>query len=217
MRSREEILRDAKTVYDFHADCGPAFDRADVILAAGSHDLRVPRHAAALFLAGAAPRLVCSGGLGKVTDGLWRAPEGDVFAAECRALGVPTERIIVERQARNTGENFTRSRVLLEGLGIRPETGIIVCKPYMAKRAWATAACQWGEVRWSVSVPDIPFEEYPNADCPLEQEIALMVGDLQRLRRYAERGFQLPVPVPEAIWQAGQRLAADGYDRYVIG
>ena len=41
MRSREEILRDAELLYRFHADCGEAPEKADLLLAAGSHDLRV--------------------------------------------------------------------------------------------------------------------------------------------------------------------------------
>ena len=42
-----------------------------------------------------------------------------------------------------------------------------------------------------------------------------MVGDLQRLRVYAGR-FQTPVEVPEALWEACLRLAADGYDRFFL-
>lgn len=216
MRSREEMLHDAKTLYDFHADCGPSFAQADLILAAGSHDLRVPRYAAKLFLDGAAPLLVCSGGLGKVTEGLWQETEGELFARECEALGVPAERIIVEAQGTNTGENFTRSRALLEARGIFPKTGILVCKPYMSKRCLATGRRQWAQVDWRVSAPPISFEDYANEDCPLEQEIQLMVGDLQRLRVYAEQGFQAPTPVPEEIWQCYERLVKDGFDRYVI-
>ena len=96
------------------------------------------------------------------------------------------------------------------------ESGIIVCKPYMSLRCLATARKQWPELRWAVSPPPIPFADYPNDDCPLEQEIRLMTGDLQRLRVYAELGYQTPVEIPEPVWQAFERLAADGYDRYVL-
>ena len=49
-----------------------------------------------------------------------------------------------------------------------------------------------------------------------EATLNLMVGDLQRLRVYAEKGFQAPVDVPEDVWAAYERLAAAGYDTYVI-
>lgn len=86
----------------------------------------------------------------------------------------------------------------------------------MAKRAWATASKQWPEVRWQVSVPEIPFEEYCTDAESLKREIDLMTGDLQRLILYAEKGFQVPVDVPEHIWCAYERLVADGYDMFVI-
>ena len=216
MRTKDEILRDAELLYRFHADCGAPEKKADLILAAGSHDLRVPRHAAALFLAGAAPRLLCCGGLGKITEGLWPKPEAVLFARECRALGVPADRLLLEDRSTNTGENFRFGRELLLRLGIAAESGIIVCKPYMSRRCLATARRQWPELRWSVDAPRIPFSEYCGGESPLEQEIELMTGDLQRLRVYAVRGYQVPVEIPEEVWRAYERLAADGFDRYVI-
>lgn len=208
--------RDARALYEFLSDCAPRPDHADLLLAAGSHDLRVPEHAARLYRAGAAPLLVCTGGYGKVTDGLFRRPEAEVFAGRCRECGVPDEALILECTATNTGENFTRSRDLLASRGVFPRTGIAVCKPYMARRVWATGTCQWPQVRWYVAVPPVPFEAYLSGDTDPEREIRLMVGDLQRLRVYAERGFQAPVEVPEPVWAAYERLVRDGFDAYVI-
>ena len=216
IRSREEILDDAKKLYEFHSETTGEPVQADIILAAGSHDLRVPEYAARLFLEGVAPTVICSGGFGKITDELWSVPEGDVFAGRCIACGVPEDRILVEREATNTGENFSLSKKLCANAGLHPQTGVIVCKPYMAKRAWATGSKQWPEVRWQVRFPEIPFEEYCADDESLEREINLMTGDLQRLILYAEKGFQFPVDVPEHIWEAYERLVDDGYDMFVI-
>lgn len=216
MRSREEILNDAKKLYEFLSETENVAVQADIILVAGSHDLRVPEHAARLFLKGAAPTVICSGGFGKITDGLWSVPEGDVFAERCIACGVPEDHILVEREAKNTGDNFTLSRKLCSNIGLHPQTGVIVCKPYMAKRAWATGSKQWQEVQWQVQVPKIPFEAYWTDEESMEREINLMTGDLQRLTVYAEKGFQVPVDVPEPIWAAYERLVKDGYDRFVI-
>ena len=216
MRSREEILADAKVIYDFLADVPPAPEKADIILAAGSHDLRGAEHAAKLFLKGVAPLIICSGGYGKMTEGMFKKPEGELFAERCVALGVPEEKIIIENRATNTGENFTFSHRLVSELGIVPKTGIATCKPYMAKRTWASGTKQWGEVQWFVSVPPLSFEEYPTEKTPLESTIQLMTGDLQRLRVYAEKGFQAPVEVPDDIWEVNERLIRDGYNLYAI-
>lgn len=215
-RSQEEQLADARKLYEFHSETDNSEVHADFILAAGSHDLRVADHAAQLFNEGCAPLLVCSGGYGKVTSGIWANPEAVVYAERCRELGVPCESIVVETSARNTGDNFTFTKRLLADRAIFPTTGIIVCKPYMAKRAWATGSKQWREVLWFVRPPQISFEDYPDDDTPLHRMINLMVGDLQRLKTYADKGFQVPVPVPEAVWAAHHRLVCDGYTDYLV-
>lgn len=210
-RITEQSRRDAQRLYDFMSDCsGPA--EADFILVLGCHDLRVPDHAAELFLSGAAPLVLCTGGYGKMTEGQFQAPEGVLFARRCVEKGVPPDAILVEDRATNTGENFALSRALLSG----KKTGIAVCKPYMAKRALATGKKQWPEIQWSVSTPQIPFAQYAPDDAALIPEIELMTGDLQRLELYAQRGFQAPTFVPEEVWSAWRRLVDAGFNRYVI-
>ena len=211
---KNDVFLAAKRLYDFMSACPPCPDRADVILALGSHDLRVPDHAAGLFLAGAAPIIICSGGYGKMTEGAFPKPEGVLFAERCMKLGVPEGCVLIEDRAANTGENFSLSRRLAQGLELK--TGIAVCKPYMAKRALATGGKQWPEVRWSVSVPSIPFERYVPDETAMKAEIELMAGDFQRLRIYAEKGFQLPVQIPDDAETAWEQLVRAGYDRYIL-
>ena len=211
---KNDVFLAAKRLYDFMSACPPCPGRADVILALGSHDLRVPDHAASLYLAGASPIIICSGGYGKMTEGAFPKPEGVLFAEQCRQKGIPEDRILIEDKATNTGENFSFSKRLTQGRAFK--TGIAVCKPYMAKRAWATGTMQWPEIQWSVSVPLIPFAQYAPDEAALIPEIELMVGDLQRLQVYAEKGYQAPVNVPNDIWSAWRLLVKTGFDRYVL-
>ena len=169
---RKIDLEDAERLYVFLSDC-PRAGTADFLLGLGCHDLRVPEHAAALYLSGAAPLILCTGGYGKMTEGTLPMPEGVLFAQRCRELGVPEDAIRIEDRATNTGENFTLSRALVSG----KTTGIAVCKPYMAKRALATGQKQWPEIQWSVSTPDIPFDQYASEEATMAAEIELMVGD----------------------------------------
>ena len=214
--SNTRIRQDAEQVYNFLAETDPLPERADFILAAGTYDLRVADHAARLFLDGYAPLIVCSGGFGKLTSQLFHQPEAELFAARCRRLGVPEDCILTEPRATNTGENFTYSRELLEARSIMPQTGIVACKPYMARRVWATGTKQWPEVRWFPCGMPLSLEEYLTDEVTWEETVPLMVGDLQRLRVYEEMGYQVHVEVPDDVWQAYERLAAAGYDRYVI-
>ena len=208
-------MRDAALLFDFLSAAPPAPERADMILVLGNHELRVPEYAAALWHRGAAPLVVCSGGFGKLTADRWTEPEAVVFARRCEELGVPRERIRTETRSTNTGENFLFTRAMLEAEGLSPRSGLIVTKPYMAKRALATAAVRWPELRWAVGTPAVTFADYfPGG--PGEEELAVMVGDLQRLRVYADCGFQAPVEVPEPVWAAFERLAAEGCDSHVI-
>lgn len=215
MRELEDRLRDARALFAFLSEPEAPPSRAELVLAMGSQDLNVAGTAVRAFHETRADWLVCSGGFGKDTSGLFPQPEGVLYARHCRNAGVPAERLIVEGRASNSGENFQFSKRLLDERGIRPDTGVIACKPYMAKRARAAGEKQWPEVRWSVFPHFITFEEYLAQGNDMTEVLHLMVGDLQRLRVYSGR-FQAPVEVPDSIWLAYERLAADGYDRFVI-
>lgn len=215
MRGPDERLRDAQTLFSFLSEPEAPPEKADFVLAMGSQDLRVAETAARAFFRTRADWLVCSGGFGKDTAGVLPQPEGLLYARRCLRAGVPEARLIVEDRATNSGENFRFSRRLLEARGIRPAAGVIACKPYMARRARAAGEMQWPEVRWAVFPHETGFTEYlAQGNDPVEV-LNLMVGDLQRLRVYAG-SFQVPVEVPDAVWSAFERLAADGYDRFVI-
>ena len=130
----QDILLAAKRLYDFMSACPPCPDRADVILALGSHDLRVPDHAAGLYLAGAAPIIICSGGYGKMTEGTFPKPEGVLFAERCIASGVPEGCVLIEDKATNTGENFSLSGRLAQA--------------EKSKRALPSASPTWRSAPW---------------------------------------------------------------------
>lgn len=215
MRSLEARLRDGQTLFAFLSEAEPPPERTDFVLAMGSQDLNVADTAVRAFYETQAEWLVCSGGFGKDTATLFHQPEGVLYAQRCQSAGVPARRLIVEDRASNSGENFLFSRRLLEKQDIFPVIGVIACKPYMARRAWAAGTKQWPEVSWSVFPHSICLTDYLDQGNNLAAVLNLMTGDLQRLRVYSGR-FQAPVEVPEHIWAAYQRLAADGYDRFVI-
>jgi uncharacterized SAM-binding protein YcdF (DUF218 family) len=211
----QQIIADAKILWDFHSVKKASASKCDLLLALGSHDLRVAARAADLMLAGAASIMVASGGFGRVTAGVWSRPEGEIFTDIARRAGVPEDVMIAETSAKNTGENITFTRILLQSREIPAETAILVTKPYMKRRALATAQKQWPEVHWYVDSPIVKFEEYPTEDTSLRLLIELMVGDLHRLEVYPDKGHQVPVKIPVDVRDAWRRLMQVGFGRFV--
>lgn len=212
----EGVRRHARVLWDYHNLHSDMPNRADFILAMGSHDLRVAERAAELMLSEIADVLVTSGGSGKVTGDLWAKSEGELFAEVARQLGVPATAILIENHAKHTGENITLARNLLLSHGLPATAGIIVAKPYMKRRSLATALKQWPSVEWFVDGPQLSFEEYPSPEVPERRMIELMVGDLQRIDVYAQQGLQVEMAIPAVVRAAYEELVRLGFDRFVI-
>ncbi|MCU0354632.1 MAG: YdcF family protein [Cytophagales bacterium] len=212
-----ETLALAKTVWDYH-HVNHTLEPADCILALGSHDTRVAERAARLMLDGYAPLLVFSGGLGRLTEGLFAEPEADLFARIAREMGVPPEKILAENRSTNTGQNIALTYTLLQRHGVSVRRLILVQKPYMERRALATFEKQWpGEaVDIRVTSPQIAFEHYPTAEISMEEVVHIMVGDLQRIMVYPAKGFQTYQPVPAEVQQAYESLIAKGFTGHLM-
>jgi uncharacterized SAM-binding protein YcdF (DUF218 family) len=189
---------------------------ADVILVLGSNDVRVGEHGARLFLRGLAPLMVCSGHVGRLTAGHFEKSEAETFADAAVRLGVPRSAILLEAASTNTGQNVDRSRALLALRGIHPQRVIVVQKPYMERRAWATFKRRWPEPDLQVTSPPISYDDYPTPEIPRHLVIDIMVGDVQRMRVYAECGFQVPQPIPDDVWAAWEELVARGYTGHLV-
>ena len=103
--------------------------------------------------------------------------------------------------------------------GIDPQKFILVQKPYMERRTYATFKQRWPEKDIAVTSPRASFDDYlngyTNKALSSDDVIAIMVGDLQRIRVYAERGWQIPQEIPADVWQAYEQLVAAGYDKYL--
>jgi uncharacterized SAM-binding protein YcdF (DUF218 family) len=212
-----ETLALARTIWEYH-HVNHRLRQADCMLVLGSHDPRVAERGAELMLQGYAPIVIFSGGLGRLTEGLWTEPEADTFAKIARQMGVPEHQILTESRSTNTGENISLSYQLLQNKGIEVARLILVQKPYMERRALATFEKQWPgkPVEIMVTSPQISFEDYPNQDIYLEQVIHIMIGDLQRIRRYPELGFQTYQEIPANVWEAYEQLVEKGFTSHLM-
>jgi uncharacterized SAM-binding protein YcdF (DUF218 family) len=217
MSSRIRAL--AETIWNYHR-LNHTLAPADVILVLCSHDTSVAERGAQLALDGWAPLLIFSGGLGAITKQMWTEPEADQFAAIARRMGVAEERILIENQSTNTGDNITCTQALLAERGLDPQTFIVVQKPYMERRSFATFRQRWPAKTVLVTSPQVSFDDYlanySNASLSVDDVISIMVGDLQRVREYPARGFQIAQDIPDDVWTAYEELVRAGFDRHLI-
>jgi uncharacterized SAM-binding protein YcdF (DUF218 family) len=194
--------------------------RSDAILVLCSHDKVVARRGAQLFLDGWAPLLIFAGGLGAITKHLWSEPEADQFAKIAVDMGVPRESILIENKSTNTGENVRFTKQLLAEKQLDPQSFIVVQKPYMERRSYATFRKVWPEKTVLVTSPQVSLDQYlgqySNETLSRDDIVSIMVGDLQRIRLYPEKGFQIHQDIPDDVWDAYQELVKAGYDRHLL-
>jgi len=215
MMINDTILGLAKRLWDYH-HMDHALEKADCILVLGSHDTRVAKRAAELYLVGWAPMIIFSGGLGNFTKDMWTETEADLFAGIAKKMGVPEENILIENKSTNTGENIRFTQQLLARKNFDMKTFIVVQKPYMERRSYATFKKHWPHKELIVTSPQISFDGYPTEEIPMDRVINIMVGDLQRIKFYPEKGFQIFQEIPPDVWNAYEQLVETGFDKHLM-
>lgn len=215
----DAVFRDLQILWDYmRLDMAP--EPADVIAAFGCYDEQIPLRAAELWKQGLAPVAVFSGGLGRNTQGLFQRSEAERFAAIAVKAGLPESAILLESRSSNSAENFLFTQALLAERNIPARTILAVHKPYMERRVYAAAAVYWPQARFIVTSPQVTAEQHIRAARAAGMTergvIETVVGDVQRMRLYAQRGYQIPQPIPEDVWAAYERLAGAGYTGQLI-
>ncbi|MDP4094917.1 MAG: YdcF family protein [Bacillota bacterium] len=208
----------AKILWEYHL-MQHKIEEADCIIVLGSMDTRVAVKGAELYLKGLAPVIVFSGGLGRLTKGVWDKPEGEVFADIAKDIGVPGDKIIIESESTNTGENIIYTKEKLFERKLIPEKIIAVHKPYMERRTYASISKLWPEVKVMVTSPDLTYKEYckdPPEGLTGDEIINIIVGDLDRIRKYPEKGYQIYQEIPPEVLSAFEKLVELGYTKYLV-
>src|SRR5687767_2388371 len=209
----------AETLWNYHR-INHQVAKADAILVLCSHDERVAERGAQLFLEGWAPLVIFSGGQGAITKALWDEPEADRFARIALSMNVPRECILIEKRSTNTGENIQFTRKLVEEQGLDLHRFILVQKPYMERRSFATFLRYWPGKEVVVTSPQVSFRDYLAAyahrSLSTADVIGIMCGDLQRIKLYPALGYQIAQDIPDEVWSAYEGLVRGGFDKYLI-
>ncbi|MFD6243302.1 MULTISPECIES: YdcF family protein [Streptomyces] len=211
----EEDRRNARLIWGFQ-QMGHSPKRCSVAVGLGSHDLGVAEATADFYLRGLAPLVVFTGATSRTTED--RMPRGEAVHYKERAveMGVPASHILVEPDARNTGENLRFTRQLLEDANVQVASVLLVSKPYEERRAYATARMVWPEVEIVSASAPISYDAYVRAIGDERLVIDMLVGALQRLIIYPEQGFMISQEIPTSVRAAYESLARAGYSTRLL-
>jgi uncharacterized SAM-binding protein YcdF (DUF218 family) len=193
--------------------------RADAILTLGSFDVHAAVHAAALWKAGLAPVIIMSGGVahrGGLLDTDWDRPEARVFADSAIGEGVPADAILLEERAQNTADNFLLSRALARQKGLGLQKLLVVAKPYMTRRGYATGRKAWPEAELVMQCEPIGVADYFAREADPGRTLLALVGDLHRILVYPAMGFQVAQEVPATVVEALRSLVEAGYGARLV-
>lgn len=209
----EHLRADVRTLWDYH-DLRHGPRRSDAGIGLGSRDPGVAVHTAEQFHAGCFPLIVFTGANAPTT--VDRFPRGEAvhYREIALDLGVPDEAILVEPEARHTGENIVFTRRLLAGRGIRSVT--LVTRPYQQRRAYATAKRLWPGVDVVCASKAASFEDHVSGEEDADRVIGMLVGETQRITEYAERGFAIPQRIPPGVERAFGRLVEAGFTQRLV-
>ena len=186
--------------------------KSDAIVICCSYDLRVCDHACELISEGLSEILVISGKSGNWTRHIWNEPESQIFYDRAISNGISEAQILVESKATNFGENISFTKTLIP----QAKTVTFVSKPNSLLRVKLTAEAQWPEVDAHVSCPDIEFPGEVSNIIGVLGVINEMVGDIDRIQKYPELGFQANHSIPDNIFENWEFLVDQGFTYHLM-
>lgn len=175
----QNVAEAVQTVWQYHHMGHDLPKKADGVMCLCSSDLNVAVHAAKIFLSGDYGWLLFSGGIGTGSHSGknmlgWEQPEALVFRDAAIKAGVPDHAIHTEDASTNTGDNVRLSRALILEKGLAHESIVVVQKPFMERRAFATFKKVWPEPDISISSVGSSWDEYVE-NCELDQEMVVNI------------------------------------------
>ncbi len=206
-----KTIENASILWDYMSSFGEVA-RCEALVVCCSYDLRVCDYACELIGLNLADKLVLTGNTGNWTRHLWNRPEAHIFFERAIQNGVTEDRILAEDRATNPGENVIFSRKLLE----TANTVTFLTKPATVLRLKLTVEAQWPDVVAYVSCPKIRFPEGVSNSVGIIGVVNEMVGDVHRIRQYAELGYQSPHELPAHVMEAWSYLVQQGFTNHLV-
>lgn len=208
------LLPAARLIFRFLACRDEQLPKTDAIIGFGHFDNKIALRCGELYQQNLAPRIIFTGGVGAGSADLI-LPEADAFWHELQAVypEIPQSAVICESASSNTGENIQKTKHLLEveypsfrfGGGL--DTAILVASPYRQLRVAQSWKKQVPEVEHWNAPPESDFEcERELFTAKGEDLVRQLVGEMQRIKSYPDKGFMQTVDIPVEIEEAYKYL-----------
>lgn len=212
---QNKVLKDANLLWQYHCkiDNISKVDYPRLIIGLGSYDLRVAEYCAQLYIDGLGQCILFTGKSGNWTTGKFTKSEAEIFADIAIDNGVPPDKILIEPEATNIGENIKFSRKCMENSTIQYQEIILVTKPNTTRRAFATFKAQWSDMPVLLSAPNYSLDN-PAHGFTTNDLIHELVGDLERIILYPSKGFQISQEIPEDVLEVYNSLRKSGFTNH---
>jgi uncharacterized SAM-binding protein YcdF (DUF218 family) len=209
------VYSDAETLYDFN-QMRHELHPCSVGIGLGSHDTDVPIYAAELYHRRLFLLLIFTGANAPTTVNRFPRGEAAHFREIAIEQGVPADAILIETQARHTGENVSRTRDLLREHNVTVNSALVICRPYQQRRAYATFRTVWPDVEVICASRPLSLSDYIATIGDPRFVIDMIVGDTQRVIEYPQAGFSSQQDVPGAVHEAYERLVDGGFTARLV-
>jgi uncharacterized SAM-binding protein YcdF (DUF218 family) len=180
---------------------------ADAAIGFGHFDLKIPQRCGELYINGYARKIIFTGGIGSGTADLGKA-EAVAFREELEQdyPAIPAEAVILETTSTNTSENIQFTARKLAHcypdftFDDQIKKAIIVANAYRQRRVWLTCIKNLPQVAFYNMPPPTTFEKELRLFSERGSDfLELLVGEIDRLIRYAEAGYIVHEAIPQKI------------------
>ena len=209
MTVNDQIIEAAKIIWQWLPISDPV-EQSDMIFILGNSSDQLPHEAAILYKRHLAPLLVISGGRGRISKNDTER-EAYRYTKSLILEDIPSNRIISEDKASNTGENITFAKKLLEDKKLEVRKAIAVTTPVLSRRHKLTLVKLWPSINWTLHTPAVPRFEQLLSSANADVFINLLVGEIDRLQSYPTRGFMDTVSIPRKVAESNDLLKNSGY------
>jgi len=183
-------------------DHGKDLPKTDAVFVFGHVDKRVIQQAIKLFKKGKAEKIIISGGIGtNKRDPKGFPSEAQYFASIAKRSGIPQSKLILEEKASNTLENVVFGIKTANLIGFFPKSLILVALPPLLKRSEKTFIKQFPNIKIYKSAFLLNKDEWEN-----KKSIRRLLGEIDRLKKYAEKGDIKYTNIPNKVISAYNNL-----------